>query len=97
MSQIHKRMQAAADRARKSLARTEALLRHVDAADDAIGEAAERGQKACNAELKKQWEQIGAPVGADPDQENAAMWLAGSRRRLLDVQRAADVARKRRA
>ena len=88
------KMKSLADRATGSLAKVEAMLRQVDAADDQIGEHAETAHQKLTAEIRRRTKQIGAPVGGDPDQESEFLWMLGQRRRAADVGLAANHARQ---
>ena len=78
------------------LGKTEAALRNIDRADDEIGAHATAAEKILIPEIQKRAKAIGAPAGAESDDEAEFRYLLGQRRRAADVGLAAARARQRR-
>jgi len=85
----------AKEKAAKLLAQIEGELRHVDAAEDQIGEHADDAHGKLGAEIKKRRATLG-PAGNDPKLEREYLYLLGQQRKARQVGGLASEARRRR-
>lgn len=83
------------DRAAALLAQIEGELRHVDAADDQIGDHADASHGKLTAELAKRRKQLG-PAGNDRRAEREYLYLLGQKRQAQRVAGMASETRRRR-